>query len=196
MPRKGADTGRIYQLKVTLQGSKPPIWRRIQVPASISLPQLHTTIQTAMGWLGGHMHQFTIAGVSYGTPDPEFGQEMRDEARVKLERVITAEKERFIYEYDFGDSWNHVVLLEKILHPAPGVQYPLCLTGKRACPPEDVGGVWGYANFLEAIGNADHPEHEELLEWHGGEFDPEAFSRDEVNRRLAHPLPRFDLGLW
>jgi len=196
MARKTHDASSIYQLKVTLRGSKPPIWRRIQVRGNTTLPQLHDAIQAAMGWMGGHMHQFTIADVPYGTPDPEFEYEMHDETRVKLDRVITAEKDRFIYEYDFGDSWNHVVLLEKILPAESDIHYPRCLAGKRACPPEDIGGVWGYANFLEAIGSADHPEHDELLEWHGGEFDPEAFSRDQINQRLAHPIPRFDAGAW
>lgn len=184
MPRRGPDASPVYQLKVTLQNTKPPIWRRIQVRASTTLPRLHDTIQVAMGWTDSHLHQFVINGVEYGEPDPDFGDDMRSEQRIKLERVVTTEKDRFVYEYDFGDSWTHVILLEKILPPELDVYYPRCLAGKRACPPEDVGGVWGYAEFLEAIRDANHPEHDELLGWCGGEFDPEAFSLAEVNRAL------------
>ena len=184
MPPKASMASPSYQLKITLQNTKPPIWRRLQVRAGMTLPRLHDTIQIAMGWTDSHLHQFIIGGVAYGLPDPEFGDDMRSEQRVKLDRVIAAEKDRLVYEYDFGDSWTHLILLEKILPPDPNVHYPRCLAGKRACPPEDVGGVWVYAAFLEAIGSRDHPEHEEMLDWCGGAFDPEAFSLDEVNQAL------------
>jgi Plasmid pRiA4b ORF-3-like protein len=151
----------------------------------MTLPQLHDTIQVVMGWTDSHLHQFIIGGVEYGLPNPDFADDMRTEQRVKLERVVTSEKERFVYEYDFGDSWTHIILLEKILPPDPLVHYPRCLTGKRACPPEDVGGVWGYAGFLEAIRVSEHPEHEEMLEWCGGAFDPEAFSLHDINQALG-----------
>lgn len=127
MPRKGADESVVYQLKVTLQNSKPPIWRRIQVRASTTLPLLHDTIQVTMGWTDAHLHQFIIGGVEYGLPDPDFADDMRSEQRVKLARVVTTEKERFVYEYDFGDSWTHIILLEKVLPPEPDVHYPRCL---------------------------------------------------------------------
>ncbi len=184
MPRTGPHASPVYQLKVTLQHTKPPIWRRIQVRASITLPRLHDTIQVAMGWTDSHLHQFMIDGVEYGLPDPDFADDMRSEQRIKLERVVTTEKDRFVYEYDFGDSWTHILLLEKILPHDPEIHYPRCLAGKRACPPEDVGGAWGYAEFLEAVGKSDHPEHDDMLEWCGGEFDPEAFSFDETNQAL------------
>ncbi len=184
MPPKASTASPIYQLKITLQNTKPPIWRRLQVRASMTLPLLHDTIQVAMGWTDSHLHQFIIGGVEYGLPDPELGDDMRSEQRVKLDRVVTTEKDRFVYEYDFGDSWTHIILLEKILPVEPDVHYPRCLAGKRACPPEDVGGVWGYAEFLEAIRSSDHPEHEDMLEWCGGAFDPEAFSLDEINQAL------------
>jgi len=184
MPRTGPAASPVYQLKVTLQHTKPPIWRRIQVRASITLPRLHNTIQVAMGWTDSHLHQFIIDGVEYGLPIPDFAGDMRSEQRIKLEQVVTTEKDRFVYEYDFGDSWTHILLLEKILPPDPKLHYPRCLAGKRACPPEDVGGAWGYAEFLEAIGKSDHPEHDDMLAWCGGAFDPEAFSLDEVNQAL------------
>ncbi|MDB5056581.1 MAG: Plasmid pRiA4b ORF-3-like protein [Chloroflexi bacterium] len=185
MARTSADAKPIYQLKVTLHGIRPPIWRRIQVRAGITLPRLHDTIQAIMGWDDEHLHQFIIGGEAYGLPDPDLGGDMRSERRVKLEQVVTTEKDRFVYEYDFGDSWTHVILLEKIVPPEPGGYYPRCLAGKRACPPEDVGGIWGYAEFLDAIGDSNHPEHEEMLEWWGGDFDPEAFSLEEINQALG-----------
>ena len=141
-----------------------------------------------MGWDDYHFHQFEIDGISYTKPLPydlipnELGQE--DERRRGLSRMVASENERFLYEYDFGDSWIHEILVEKILPLDLEKRYPFCLKGKRACPPEDVGGPWGYADFLEAIQDPDHPEHEEYLEWAGEDFDPEAFDLDEVNRAL------------
>ena len=119
MARKGQDPSSIYQLKVTLLGIRPPIWRRIQVRANTTLPHLHETIQVAMSWAGGHLHQFTFAGVAYGVPDPDLGEEVRAETRVKLGQVLTTEKERFLYTYDFGDNWNHMVQLDTILPAEP-----------------------------------------------------------------------------
>jgi hypothetical protein len=179
-------SNQIYQIKVTLDDIHPPIWRRIQVPGNTTLLKLHDTLQIVMGWEDYHLHMFTIEGLIYGDPaDDEYGDlGTVDEARFKLNQVVCREGQRISYEYDFGDSWGHTLLVEKILPPQEGVRYPLCLKGKRACPPEDVGGVWGYENFLEAIRNPDHDEHEEYLTWIGGEFDPEAFDLEEVNTRL------------
>ncbi|MGK5095198.1 plasmid pRiA4b ORF-3 family protein [Deltaproteobacteria bacterium TL4] len=172
----------IYQLKVTLKGSKPPIWRRIQVASDINLSKLHRILQIVMGWEDCHLHQYIIGGMNYGKPDHEFGNEIENESRVKLDQFRP--KMKFVYEYDFGDSWGHEMVVEKTLLPEEGVSYPICITGKRACPPEDCGGIWGYASFLEAIQNPGHPEHEEMLEWAGGEFDPEAFDLDAINQEL------------
>ena len=174
----------IYQIKVTLKDSKPPIWRRIQVPCNITLAELHHILQAVMGWWDYHLHQFIVGRTYYGVPSPDYDyMEMRDESQVRLDQIAD-EGSKFVYEYDFGDSWEHVLLVEKILSPEPGQQYPVCIKGKRARPPEDVGGVWGYSDFLEAIQNPDHPEHDEYLEWVGGEFDPEAFDLDEINAAL------------
>ena len=185
-PTKRATDVPIYQIKVTLNDSKPPIWRRILVRSDITLAKLHRIIQAVMGWADYHLHQFIVGRTYYGVPHPDYGGfvEMRDESRVRLNRIVPGERFKFRYEYDFGDSWLHTLLVEKILPPEPGQQYPVCIKGKRACPPEDVGGIWGYYGFLEATQNPDHPEHEEYLEWVGGEFDPEAFDLDEVNRAL------------
>ena len=180
----------IYQIKVTLKHSKPPIWRRIQVRGDTRLDKLHHILQTVMGWWDAHLHQFIVGGrghIYYGEPNPDFadwGMDMQDETKVRLYQLAAGEKFRFVYEYDFGDGWEHDLLVEKILPPEEGVAYPRCLKGKRACPPEDVGGVWGYGYFLEAIHDPDHPEHEEFLEWIGGDFDPEAFDLAEVNEAL------------
>ena len=176
----------IYQIKVTLDDTRPPIWRRILAPGNITLLKLHDILQIVMGWEDYHLHMYTIEGLIYGDPaDDEFGDlGTLDEACYKLNQVIYGEGQRFTYEYDFGDSWDHTLLVEKILPSEEGVHYPLCLKGKRACPPEDVGGVWGYEHFLEAIRDSTHEEHEEYLGWVGGEFDPEAFNLEEINARL------------
>jgi hypothetical protein len=186
-PKKQPAEAQIYQLKITLKHSKPPIWRRVQVPSDINLEKLHWVIQEAMGWTNSHLHQFVHRGTYYGVPDPDdfMGfSETKNEKTTKLNHLVSRPKAKFMYEYDFGDSWEHDVVLEKILSPEPGVQYPVCITGKRACPPEDCGGIWGYDNFLEAIQNPKHPEHEEMLEWIGESFDPEAFDLEAVNRAL------------
>jgi hypothetical protein len=175
----------VYQFKVTLRDSKPPIWRRIQVRGDTTLYKLHQALQVVMGWRDCHLHQFIIHGTCYGTPDPEFDFEVKNEKRVKLNRVLSGAKEKFVYEYDFGDSWEHVILLEKTLPLDQEVTYPVCLAGKCACPPEDCGGVWGYYDFLKVIQDPKHAEHAEMLEWVGGTFDPKAFDIDEVNRDMG-----------
>jgi hypothetical protein len=176
----------IYQIKVTLDDTHPPVWRRILVPGNTTLLKLHDILQIVMGWEDYHLHMFTIAGEFYGNPaDDEYGDlGTLNESRYKLSQLFDSEGQRFSYEYDFGDSWDHTLLVEKILPPEESQRYPLCLKGKRACPPEDVGGVWGYENFLEAIADPNHEEHDEYLEWVGWEFDPQAFDLEEINARL------------
>lgn len=174
----------IYQLKITLKDFRPPIWRRVQVNSDITLGKLHQIIQSSMGWTNSHLHGFSIGGVEYGQPLPELDLEIKNEQKVKLSKVVTGEKQKFFYTYDMGDSWEHEILVEKVLPHDPLVRYPVCITGKRACPPEDCGGVWGYAEFLEAIQQPDHPEHESMLEWVGCAFDPDAFILSEVNQLL------------
>jgi hypothetical protein len=139
-----------------------------------------------MGWEDAHLHQFVIEGQRYGVPDEDHDspRETKDERKYKLGDMVWAEGSQFAYNYDFGDYWQHLLVIEKIVPPQEGVRYPVCLAGARACPPEDVGGIPGYENFLEALRDPDHPEHEEFLEWIGGEFDPEAFDIDTINRKL------------
>ena len=174
----------VYELKVTLKGSKPPIWRRILVKSDTRLSKLHDILQAAMGWEDCHLHQFEVGGVYYGVRDPAIGLEVKDERRASLNNVLSAEKQKITYEYDMGDSWEHEILLEKILPLDAKIRYPVCVTGKRACPPEDCGGVWGYADLLEILADPNHPEREDRLDWLGDEFDPEAFDLEEVNRTL------------
>lgn len=183
-PRTQSTPQTIYQLKITLKDVRPPIWRRVQVASERTLGKLHQIIQETMGWTNSHLHTFVIGGMEYGQPMPEYDFDVRNEQRVKLSQVIAGEKFKFLYTYDMGDSWEHEILVEKLLPTDPQVRYPVCLTGKRACPPEDCGGVWGYASFLEAIRQPDHSEHEAMLEWVGGEFDSEFFDLDAVNRLL------------
>jgi hypothetical protein len=184
-PRK--QTQSIYQLKITLKGSRPPIWRRVQVRSDVTLGHLHWVIQHAMGWMSCHLHAFTINGVDYGAPMADMGFDemaVRDQESVKLSKVIPGETFKFSYTYDFGDSWDHDILVEKVLAAEPDVSYPVCIKAKRACPPEDCGGIWGYRDFLDAIQSADHPEHGEMLEWVGGYFDPEEVDLAEINQLL------------
>jgi Plasmid pRiA4b ORF-3-like protein len=182
--KSSSSSGTIYQLKITLKGSRPPIWRRVQVLSTITLGQLHEIIQTSMGWTDSHLHQFKILGREYGRPQPEFDFYVLDESKTKLSQVVAGEKFKFVYEYDFGDGWDHDVLVEKVLPRLPDAQYPVCLTGKRACPPEDSGGVWGYAELLQTVQDPSSPDYEEQREWLGEDFDSEAFDLDDVNEAL------------
>lgn len=182
----------VYQLKVTLKDVKPPIWRRIQVAADTPLDELHAILQAVMGWTDSHLHQF-ITGrrpdltfyTSADVIEEDMGSmEQENECEYTLEHIAPEEKNKFVYEYDFGDCWEHEILVEKILPSDAKTHYPYCLTGKRACPPEDVGGVGGYMDFLEALKDPDDPDHEDMLEWVGDDFDSESFDAAEVNHIL------------
>ncbi|TWU08367.1 Plasmid pRiA4b ORF-3-like protein [Stieleria varia] len=161
---------RLYQFKITLLESQPPIWRRIQVKDS-TLDKFHERIQTAMGWTNSHLHQFKIDGERWGDPellDDGFEDfECVDSTVTKISKIVPKNGKRFqfLYEYDFGDGWEHEVLFEGCLRSEKGGRYPLCVEGERNCPPEDVGGVWGYAEFLEAFANPKHEQHDDFVEW-------------------------------
>jgi len=182
----GKKPASIHQIKVTLDGIRPPVWRRIQVRGSTTLLKLHAILQVVMGWQDYHLHEFTIADVTYGDPENDEWDErgIEPEERYRLSQVVPAEGFRCKYDYDFGDGWRHTLLVEKVAPAEKGVRYPICLKGKRACPPEDVGGVGGYHNFLQAIGDPDHREHDQYLTWVGGSFCPEAFDLEEINSGL------------
>ena len=185
MTRKKADPEHaICQFKVTLRGSKPPIWRRVQVVGDSSLGALHTVLQVVMGWDGYHLHQFMAGGDYYSDPAMVDDLDTLDEDTVTLRQVAPREGMKLYYEYDFGDSWEHALLIEKYLPAAPDQQYPVCITGRRASPPEDCGGVWGYEAMLEALADPKHPDHEHWSEWVGDNFDPAAFDLATINARL------------
>jgi len=186
MPQK-KEIGPVYQIKITLKDFKPAIWRRVLVPGYYTLARLHRVVQYAMGWTESHLHCFRVGRECYSLPEPgtDWGDSGdRDSRRVRLEQIAPSEKMKFIYDYDFGDGWEHQILVEKILPPDPEMKHPLCLAGKGACPPEDVGGVWGYADFPAAISDPEHEEHDSLLEWVGGEFDPDKFDSENTNMAL------------
>ena len=189
MPAKNkTPVNEIFQLEVTLLGSDPPIWRRLLVPASLTLAALHSVLQIAMGWDSSHMHEFRKGKQFYGIPNPEerFFNVPRtiDDRKVRLADVLLRVGSNFVYTYDMGDSWEHAIVLEKRLPVDPNLKYPACLGGERACPPEDCGGIYGYYDLLEAIQDPEHPQHEEQLEWVGEEWNPDAFSLDDVNQWL------------
>ena len=176
----------IYQLRISLLHVKPVVWRRILVPGTIKLSKLHGALLWTMGWAGGHLHEFIIGHNHYGMPDPDFagmGPPLLPEQRYTLASTVVGLKS-FMYLYDYGDGWEHRVAIEKVLAPDPKFASPLCLDGANACPPEDVGGPPGYADFLEAIRDPAHEEHESMLEWCGGAFDPAAFRLEHVNEML------------
>ncbi|HBI43795.1 MAG TPA: hypothetical protein DDY78_13230 [Planctomycetales bacterium] len=173
----------VYQLKITLADIKPPVWRRVEVK-DCTLTKLHEIVQIVMGWDGYHLWAFEIGGEQYGE-DPDGEMDMESSRKFKLSQVVQAGVKKFVYTYDFGDHWEHVIHVEKVLDADPQVKYPRCVKGSRACPPEDCGGAWGYGDFLAAIQNPTHESHEEMLEWVGGGFDPEAFHIEAVNKKLA-----------
>ena len=171
---------RVLRLKVELLEIAPPIWRRIEVPGDSTFWDLHVAIQDAMGWADSHLHMFEIrdAGrksVEIGIPDPDFESGVVAGWTRPLSKHVKKPGDRLVYEYDFGDSWRHSVVLEAVSSAEPGVRYPRCLDGARKCPPEDCGGVPGFEDFLEAIADPDHDEHESMLTWCGGSYDPEDF---------------------
>ncbi|HEX9198415.1 MAG TPA: plasmid pRiA4b ORF-3 family protein [Acidobacteriaceae bacterium] len=179
----------IYQLKVTLRFTNPPIWRRLLVPATLTLAQLHDVLQTAMGWDNGHMHEFRIGDRHFGTPDPEdqfMGVPPVESERVaRLSNVLQKPRAKVTYTYDFGDGWEHSIVLEKRLVADPEASYPVCTDGQLACPPEDCGGIPGYYGLIEAIADPGHERHEEMTEWVGEDFNPQALSVENVNRMLS-----------
>jgi hypothetical protein len=213
MAKKYVQPTQIHELKITLCGSKPPIWRRFAVPSDIRLSNLHYAIQIVMGWTNSHLHQFVIpdnrpkptreeidelrqAGqwekLTERTrrgryiSDPRFELEnIEDEKKVKLAELAPAAKSNFIYEYDFGDNWEHLIEVVKISPPADKVKYPVCLAGELACPPDDCGGIWGYCDMLEVLKNPKHKDYKDIRGWMPPGFNPERFNLEAVNAELA-----------
>jgi hypothetical protein len=182
---KAPAVGTGYQLKITLRGSRPPIWRRIVVPADISLDKLHYAIQISMGWQDCHLHMFEAEGRRFEMPNPadKGYREYEDEREFRLFDLVNREKEKFRYEYDFGDGWEHVIVLEKVIPAESGPKLFTCLAGKNACPVEDSGGIWGYYHKLAILADPTHPEHQGVLDWMG-EVDPAEFSVEKTSGTL------------
>jgi hypothetical protein len=210
----------VYQLKVTLQDSKPPIWRRLLVPGQFTLEEVHAVIQVCLGWENAHLHQFLLgdhdnavwlshlsfelgsstirdrkaidqklADLGFDTtrlsPKQLDQSNVLDEADFRLHEVVSREGATLLYEYDFGDSWEHEILVEKITAPEPDIKYPTCIDGARNSPPEDCGGIDGYADLLDALSDPKRDDHQEALDWVGDDFDPEHFDLDEINEDMA-----------
>ncbi len=190
---RSEDNATVYRFKIKLENTRPPIWRRLETK-DVTLEELHGLIQTAMGWMNSHLHQFQIGDTLW--TDPRFMEHDEDDfgaisyAGVRVSNLVSQHgtKLRIHYEYDFGDGWDHLIVLEKVTDAQPGIRYPRCLDGDRACPPEDVGGVWGFADFVEAITDSNHERHEEFLEW-WGPFDPAEFNAEQATRRMRAGLP-------
>jgi hypothetical protein len=183
-------TDKILQVQIALKGFKPKIWRKILIPSDLLLVDIHKIIQTTMGWTNSHLHQFikdrTFYSIKY--KDDFTWNEMNNidykKKKIRLSDLLKTEKDKIIYEYDFGDGWEHEIILEKILPVDNKVKYPICMSGKMHCPPEDCGGIWGYSDLLEILKQPDHEEYESSIEWLGDDFDPEYFDKDEVNDLL------------
>lgn len=176
----------LYQLKITLEGTRPPVWRRIVVRSDMKLHRLHRVIQEVMGWNDCHLHHFLTDYGRFCEPDPNdfdlgFGPPTKDEKRHTVSDLAPVEKSKFLYEYDFGDGWLHKIVLEKILPPDASFKHPVCLAGRNACPPEDCGGIGGYEYLKEVMANPKHAEHEQMKTWLDRDFDPAFFDLEGAN---------------
>ncbi len=178
----------VVSLKVTLRGVQPPVWRRLLMSGTMTLSDLHQAIQAAMGWRDCHIHAFDIDGQPYG--DRRTTDDIADESRLTLNGLLKSGIARFGYAYDFGDTWEHAVAIEKTQPAVSGSSYPVCVAGKRNCPPEDCGGSWGYQHLMAVLADPEHPERSEQLEWIGEEFDPDAFAIETANTMLAAQFKR------
>jgi hypothetical protein len=179
---KGSSGVGAVSLKVTLRYTQPPIWRRLLMPATMTLGDLHAAIQTAMGWEDSHLHAFWVDGRQYGRRGSL--DDAADESRLTLDRLVKTGIDRFSYTYDFGDDWEHLIVIEKGT-PSEPVTYPICVAGKRKCPPDDCGGVPGYERLLEILDDPSHPDYAESVEWVDEGFDPEEFDIKAANALLA-----------
>jgi hypothetical protein len=191
----------IMQLKVTIDGSSPPIWRRLEIAADATFLDLHGTIQDAMGWDGGHLHGFTVERkttkrpILIGSPSRDSYFKTKSERTERIVDWLGTKCKQLLYTYDYGDNWDHTVLLEKILPAEQSVDYPRCIAGKRACPPEDCGGIWGYQDMLEILADPTHPDYKDTREWFGLEDDDEPFDPDhfDPNEIVFRPSDMHDL---
>ena len=175
----------VYELKVTLEGTTLPVWRTVQAPSAITLHKLHSVIQAAMGWEDYHLYRFEIGNGEYGESD-QYGMMtlLRDARRAWFGSEVQT-GDTFTYEYDFGDSWLHRIVVKQELSPEPDMRYPVCIRGEGACPPEDCGGIYGYSELLEKLSEPTHEQHSDAVSWVGEGFDPRAFDVAKANSRLG-----------
>ena len=186
-PSRRIEPQRVYQLRLELLFIQPIIWRTILVPETLTLPKLDRVIQAAMGWSNSHLHAWRIDGRRYGVPDPEWNMpgELLDERKFTVGSVLGDHIDEFVYDYDFGDGWEHRVAIVKRLAADPERNtWPMCIAGANACPPEDVGGPPGYLDFVQAMHDPTHQDHLQMWRWNGGPFDPSAFSLNDANRAI------------
>ena len=174
----------VYQLRIDLQYAKPPIWRRVLVVDTTTLSELHAIIQRAMPWDNSHLHGFFIEDTMYSDFNDLDGFDAEDASKITLADVVAKDIKKFKYEYDFGDSWYHIIKLEKTLPLDKDVRYPQLIAGRQVCPIDDSGGVWGYYEALEILEDPDHPNHDEVKEWFGDDAEPAEFRVEEANARL------------
>jgi len=179
-----------YQIQISLRGSKPRIWRRVLISSDLLLPDFHTIIQITMGWTNSHLHQFIKNRIFYSerVAEDDFWDNMSnvDYSKIKISDLLKKEKDKIIYEYDFGDSWEHDIILEKIKDSGLKKIISTCLTGKNNCPPEDCGGIWEYSDMLEILKHPNNERYEEYVEWLGEEFDPKYFDKNKINEMLRN----------
>jgi hypothetical protein len=186
---------RIARLRITLNDTEPPIWRTVEVPLMSSLKGLHEAIQAAMPFEDYHLFDFRVGERRYAIPAPKFdGPETRDAKSTKLGLILERGATEFIYTYDFGDNWQHTVTVEEVTQADPSVSYPRFVAGERRAPPEDVGGTWGFEEFVEAMTKPRHREKKAMLEWYGGPFDPEAMDRETIEAAMAKLAKRRAIG--
>jgi hypothetical protein len=176
----------IAHLKVTLDEVSPQVLRRIEVPLTIRLDRLHLVLQAAVGWTNSHLYEIHAGGARWGEPDPDWGDGPPDASKVRLVDVLEDVGTKTLkYLYDFGDGWEHTIRVERITEALPGIVYPQLTEAAGRCPPEDVGGPWGYADFLEVIADPKHESHAEVLEWAGEAFDPATVDADRLAEAVA-----------
>ena len=179
-----------HRIHIQLEHCEPPIWRRIRVPSELPLPQFARVIESAMGWESYHLHQFDVDGVAFGIVGDDFTDHIIDETAVVVRQILPREGAELRFDYDFGDDWHHLIRTEHITERnehAPRVEL---LDGARSCPPEDVGGIWGYKNLLDVLDDPTHEEHKAMRAWAGKAFDPEHFDPAKVQRALEKLFPK------
>ncbi len=187
---------RVARIRIELRHSQPKIWRRVEVPLSYTLISLHKVIQAAFGWHGGHLFEFEIRGRSFSESadqDPflsdPFGWNPEDAGKIRLGAIVDWGIKKFNYTYDFGDDWRHIITILRVMDSNPDTDYPALVAGARCAPVDDIGGIWGFYNFVEAAGDPNHPDREEYKEWPVApsmdDFDPEEFDGESVRFRLA-----------